>query len=191
MKILNFLFSQSNRTWRPFIKTSRCLSQKDRLVSDLKVFEPNREEMKKVFEKFDTDSDGKISVEELVRVLKALDKDDSAPKAEVHKREAEKMMDVVDKNHDGFIDFDGFMDVHRKGVMSCEILGAFRMFDIDGNGRIGANELFKALGRLGENCTLEECQRMVRALDSDGDGYVDIDEFMAMMTRTMKLVEYF
>jgi calcium-binding protein CML len=44
------------------------------------------------------------------------------------------------------------------------------------------------LWKLEERCSLEDCRRMVRAVDTDGDGMVDMNEFEAMMTQSMRHV---
>ncbi|CAN1278541.1 Calmodulin-like protein 30 [Linum perenne] len=66
-----------------------------------------------------------------------------------------------------------------------DIQSAFRTFDVNGDGRISAEELLQVLRQLGERCSIDDCRRMVRAVDNDGDGLVNMDEFTAMMTRTL------
>lgn len=136
--------------------------------------------MKKVFDKFDTNKDGKISQQEYKAMLRALGKGNMIG-------DVPKIFKVVDLDGDGFINFKEFMDVQRKGggVKTIEIQNAFRTFDLNGDGKISAEEVLEVLRRLGERCSLEDCQRMVRAVDTDGDGLVDMDEFITMMTRSM------
>lgn len=155
------------------------LSIKDRKASDLMpIFQPNADEMRQVFNKMS--NKGKITLKGLQGLLETLGKEDAAS-------EAKSMMLVADLNRDGFIDFGEFMEVHKKGVRTGEIHSAFRMFDQDGDGMISPQEVKAVLERLGERCSLEECRRMVRQVDKNGDGLVDMDEFMAMMISTMKL----
>ena len=56
------------------------------------------------------------------------------------------------------------------------------MFGTNSDGKISAQELHHVLIRLGDSCTIEECGRMIRGLDTDGDGYVDFQEFCRMMS---------
>ncbi|URE17410.1 hypothetical protein MUK42_11587 [Musa troglodytarum] len=62
------------------------------------------------------------------------------------------------------------------------------MFDEDRDGRISAEEIKRMMEKLGESCSLEDCARMVKNVDKNGDGLVDMEEFMAMMTVTMKRI---
>nr|XP_016465081.1 PREDICTED: calmodulin-like protein 1 [Nicotiana tabacum] len=133
-------------------------------------FRPKEEEMKRVFDKFDTNKDGKISKEEY--------------------KSAMKMMRAADTDGDGFINFEEFMRVQNLegGVNPTDIKSAFKAFDLDGDGKISADELLQVQRMLGEKCSLENCKKMVRGVDANGDGLIDMDEFVTMMTRTMKLV---
>lgn len=64
----------------------------------------------------------------------------------------------------------------------AELKDAFRVFDTDGDGRISAEELHEMLVMLGdENCTLNECRRMIRLVDRVGDGFVCFGDFVRMM----------
>ena len=56
------------------------------------------------------------------------------------------------------------------------------VFDKDGNGYISAAELRHVMTNLGEKLTDEEVDEMIREADIDGDGQVNYEEFVAMMT---------
>ncbi|XP_026459088.1 polcalcin Syr v 3-like [Papaver somniferum] len=59
-----------------------------------------------VVPRFDANGDGKISSTELSDVLKALG-------SETSPEELKQMMDEIDKDGDGFIDLEEFIDFHR------------------------------------------------------------------------------
>ncbi|KAI5314593.1 PREDICTED: probable calcium-binding [Prunus dulcis] len=183
MSSANFLDFQYNLSKRKFLrKPSHVFSFQDRQNSGVSPsFEPNPYEMKRVFDKFDSNKDGKISQQEYKAILRALGKGNMVG-------EVPKIFRIADLDGDGFINFKEFMEVHKKGggIRTIDIQNAFRTFDLNADGKISAEEVMEVLGRLGESCSLEDCQRMVRAVDTDGDGVVDIDEFMTMMTRSMK-----
>ncbi|XP_021737140.1 calmodulin-like protein 1 [Chenopodium quinoa] len=137
--------------------------------------------MRQVFDRFDKNKDGKISQEEYKAILRAMGKDESVV------REVGKIFQVADSNKDGYIDFKEFMALHKDGggVRTMDIRNAFRVFDLDEDGKISAEEVHEMLKRLGERCTLADCKNMVKAADTDGDGFINMNEFIAMMTRTM------
>ncbi|KAL6124911.1 hypothetical protein ACLB2K_077419 [Fragaria x ananassa] len=76
MSNMSFLDFQYNLSKRKFLRTpTRLFSSRDRQNSGLTPgFEPNLNEMKRVFEKFDTNKDGKISQQDYRAILRALGK---------------------------------------------------------------------------------------------------------------------
>ncbi|KAA8536194.1 hypothetical protein F0562_028672 [Nyssa sinensis] len=163
-------------------KPTLTFSLRDRQDSGLPVCQPSKDEIKRVFDKFDSNRDGKISPGEYKAILKALGKETTT-------REIAKIFEVADLDGDGFIDFKDFLEVHKRGggVKTVDILGAFQICDSDGDGKISAEDVFALQRRLGEKCSLQDCQKMVKAVDTNKDGVIDMDEFMAMMTGTVKL----
>ncbi|KAI8019958.1 hypothetical protein LOK49_LG04G01668 [Camellia lanceoleosa] len=135
------------------------------------------EEVRKVFNRFDTNSDGKISLTELVHVMKALGSDTS----EV---DVKRMMEEIDTDHDGFISLDEFANFYRSSSAggAQELKEAFDLYDLNKNGLISSTELHQILNRLGEKCSVEDCTGMIKSVDSDGDGYVNFEEFKKMMS---------
>ncbi|XP_012066881.1 calmodulin-like protein 30 [Jatropha curcas] len=162
-------------------KPSRLFSSRDRQSSStLPSFQVNLNEMRQVFNKFDSNKDGKISQQEYKATLRALRQDKMIA-------EVPKIFQVVDLDGDGYIDFREFIEAQKKGggIKMVDIQSAFQAFDSNGDGKITAEEVMEVLRRLGERCTLEDCRRMVRAVDTDGDGMVNMDEFTTMMTQTL------
>lgn len=60
---------------------------------------------------------------------------------------------------------------------------AFSLFDKDGDGTITAKELGVVMRSLGQNPTEAELQDMVNEVDKDGNGTIDFEEFLDMMSR--------
>ncbi|KAK4490535.1 hypothetical protein RD792_001215 [Penstemon davidsonii] len=52
----------------------------------------------------------------------------------------------------------------------------FKCFDANGDGKISAAELGEALKTLG-SVTVEEINRMMSEIDTDGDGHISFEEF--------------
>ena len=62
-----------------------------------------------------------------------------------------------------------------------EILGAFKVFDKDGNGFVSEAKLRHVMTNLGEKLTDEEVDEMIREADIDGDGQINYEEFVKVM----------
>merc|ERR1712136_572142 len=58
---------------------------------------------------------------------------------------------------------------------------AFKKFDTEGNGEIPTSELGTVMRMLGHLLKDEELQEAIEAVDGDGSGFVDIDEFIELM----------
>ncbi|CAL9105555.1 unnamed protein product [Musa textilis] len=174
MRILEFRYNVEK------LKEKKWISRKDSQSSDLKPkFEPHVEEMKQVFSKISNDKE-RIEFKDLRQLLHKMNVRDAD-------REAKQMMQAADFNNDGSLDFDEFTRV-TKDVSIRDLKDAFGMFDEDRDGRISAEEIKRMMEKLGESCSLEDCARMVKNVDKNGDGLVDMEEFMAMMTVTMKRI---
>uniref|UniRef100_A0A0D9Y2W3 EF-hand domain-containing protein n=1 Tax=Oryza glumipatula TaxID=40148 RepID=A0A0D9Y2W3_9ORYZ len=145
---------------------------------------PADAEIERVFTCFDADGDGRISPSELAAVTRAIA---PPPSESAGGREVAAMMDELDTDRDGFVDLGEFAAFHgrRRGDAEheAELRAAFDVYDVDGDGRITAAELGKVLGRIGEGCSAEECERMIASVDVDGDGCVGFEEFKKMMSR--------
>ncbi|XP_051115076.1 calmodulin-like protein 30 [Andrographis paniculata] len=148
-------------------------------LQSVETYHPTTEEIKKIFNKFDIDGDGKISLGEYKEALKVLD----SAAAKVDHEAVQEAFGAVDVDGDGFIDLGEFSVAYSGdgGVTRREIQSAFRVFDTDGNGKISAEELMGVLRRMGEGCSLEVCRKMIKGVDKDGDDLIDIHEFITMM----------
>lgn len=152
----------------------------DSLTSPFAMMEVSSQ-FRQIFEVVDSNGDGKLSSSELGEMLIRLGCDRSNAK-----KEAEGLLKQMDYNGDGFIDVDEFMDAvqdHSDGKPKEDyLMDAFLIFDADKNGLISAMELRRVLINLGcDKCTLEDCRRMIKGVDKDGDGFVDFEEFRSML----------
>ena len=144
---------------------AQCVSQADirQLSSAFKVLDKN--------------GDGKVSKDELLVVYKeiigGLD-----PEKEVN-----TIMQNVDTDGSGFIDYTEFIQASlNKEIMfsKTNLAQAFGMFDKDGNGSITAAEIREIFssGELGEDIVW---QAILKQVDENGDGEIDLKEFQAIL----------
>lgn len=138
----------------------------------------NPDELKRVFDQFDANKDGQISVTELRDVLKAMGSDYS-------EEELKRVMEDIDSDQDGYINFSEFSTFWSASSNSAnaasELREAFDLYDQNRNGLISATELHHVLNRLGMTCSADDCVAMIKSVDSDGDGHVNFEEFQKMM----------
>jgi len=136
-------------------------------------------EFKEAFSLFDKDGDGTINTRELGAVMRSLGQNPT-------EAELQDMINEVDADGNGTIDFPEFLTRMARKMKDTdseeEIREAFRVFDRDNNGFISGAELKHVMTNLGERLTDEEVDEMIREADIDGDGQVNYEEFVTMMT---------
>ncbi|XP_067424567.1 centrin-3 [Emydura macquarii macquarii] len=141
--------------------------------------EEQKQEIKDAFELFDTDKDKAIDYHELKVAMRALGFD-------VKKADVLKILKDYDRDATGKITFEDFNEVVTDWIMDRdpqeEILKAFKLFDDDDSGKISLRNLRRVARELGENMTDEELRAMIEEFDKDGDGEINQEEFIAIMT---------
>ncbi|KYQ99709.1 calmodulin [Tieghemostelium lacteum] len=68
----------------------------------------------------------------------------------------------------------------------AEFKEAFSLFDKDGDGCITSKELGTVMRSLGQNPTEAEIHDMINEVDQNGNGTIDFNEFIRMMSRKMQ-----
>ena len=66
-----------------------------------------------------------------------------------------------------------------------EINGAFKKFDQDGNGHIDVGEIQTVMTNLGYPKSYEEAAKLASAVDADGNGTIEFDEFIGLIAHKM------
>ncbi|KAI8087753.1 calmodulin [Gilbertella persicaria] len=134
------------------------------------------------FSLFDKNGDGVIDSSELGQVMRSLG---HSPSAE----ELKDMIDDLDSDHNGYVDFNEFLVLMSrvKGSEETEndLIDAFKVFDKDKDGYITHDELRSVMSQLGDVCqhlSQEELDQMIYEADVDGDGRINYKEFGKMMT---------
>ena len=99
-----------------------------------------------------------------------------------------KVFQEADVNQSGFIDYSEFLlaMTQKEILLSSENLDkTFAVFDQDNSGKISVSELRDILGVaiISGNSDWEE---LIKEVDSNGDGELDLSEFKSMMTKISK-----
>ena len=93
----------------------------------------------------------------------------------------------ADVNGDGEIDLEEFMHMitaaEAEDSSNRTLLAVFEVFDRDRDGFISADELLTFMRKLGEkSITLNDCREIIHSVDKNGNGKVDFDDFVTMMS---------
>jgi Ca2+-binding EF-hand superfamily protein len=128
------------------------------------------------FALFDRDGDGSISRQELEAALQ--DQGVAAGKEEL-----DRVWNGVDKNRDGTIDFQEFIDLMSDNleVTDTELLEAFQKFDVDSNGGLSAGEVLTVLRSVGVWVGEGQVAEMMVAADLDQSGDISYQELVHYM----------
>ncbi|KAF8048385.1 hypothetical protein N665_2534s0002 [Sinapis alba] len=124
---------------------------------------------KQIFQKFDKNNNGKLSLEEFREAVLAFS-------INIPDKEITNMFKEFDVDGDGALDGNEFTL-----CIDNMLKEAFDFCDTDGDGKVTASEFHAAMTGLGEEFTEEKCAEMVEAVDADGDGYLSFEEFMVMI----------
>mmetsp|Transcript_130140 Transcript_130140/g.229154 ORF Transcript_130140/g.229154 Transcript_130140/m.229154 type:complete len:716 (+) Transcript_130140:2-2149(+) len=138
-----------------------------------------------VFRRIDTNGDGVLGLDE----VKAGFKDIFGSESDEY-RDVEVAFGSMDLDRSGFIDYTEFCAAGL-GEQACSqedaIWAAFKAFDFDNTGRISKEELHAVL----QNADVERAwtpwvceaalKEFIRKIDSDGDGYIQFNEFLNFM----------
>lgn len=131
------------------------------------LLDEQKAEIKEAFELFDMNADGCLDYHELKVAFRALGFD-------LTKRQVLDIIHEYDTEDTNLITYDNFFKTVGEMIIKRdpleEIRRAFRLFDIDGTGKISVRNLRKISRDLGENLSEEELQAMIDEFDLDEDG---------------------
>ncbi|XP_066228082.1 calmodulin-like protein 6 [Saccopteryx leptura] len=145
-------------------------------------------EYKGIFEMFDEEGNGEVKTGELERLMSLLGINPT-------KSELTSMAKDVDRDNKGFFNCDSFLALmgiywEKSQNQEGELRAAFQVFDKEGKGYIDWDTLKYVLMNAGEPLNEVEAEQMMKEADKDGDGTIDYEEFVAMMTgESFKLVQ--
>jgi calcium-dependent protein kinase len=135
------------------------------------------EDIRDMFNKIDTDSDGIVTIEELKIGLQNFN-------SQLAESEVQLLIEAIDTNGKGTLDYGEFVAIslHLKRMANDEHLHkAFSYFDKNGNGYIQPDELRDALMEDGTDDCTDVANDIFQEVDTDKDGKISYEEFVAMM----------
>ena len=157
------------------------------LVNDVKTTSSNHpglsddevEELRQAFDLFDTDGGGTIDPKELRAAMRSLG-------LETKNQTVYQMIQDIDKDAKGEIDFDEFMELMTSKLAGSDteedVQKIFELFDDDQTGFITLHNLKRVANELGERMNDAELLEMIERADLDQDGQISSKEFFRIMT---------
>ncbi|KAA0725450.1 Calcium-binding protein 5 [Triplophysa tibetana] len=151
---------------------------------DRELADDEIEELREAFNEFDKDKDGLISCKDLGNLMRTMGYMPT-------EMELIELGQNINMNLGGRVDFEDFVELMAPKLLAetagmigvKELRDAFKEFDMDGDGEITTEELRCAMSKLlGEHMNEKEIDAVVREADNNGDGTVDFEEFVRMLS---------
>lgn len=137
-----------------------------------------KDEFAEAFMNF-ADEEGNLDIPALGELLEALGEDLTPDDVEI-------MFNEVDEDGSGEVDFDEFIEMMRKRLLTAQdaeidIRSAFELLDKNGNGSIDKEEIFNVVCEFCGKLTPDEVMELILWCDINHDGELDFDEFHDIM----------
>lgn len=144
--------------------------------------------LKRLFDLYDSNSDGGIDMMELNTVLRYLNQ--TANMEQLKKLFTD--IDLDDSGKIGFPEFCALMGIDSETSSEEKVDNnvddivekSFNIFDIDKNGVIDLNEFEKLVEFLDQRHTKFEVIRIMSSIDGDNSGTINMQEFQQLLTKT-------
>jgi len=142
-------------------------------------------EINEAFDLMDTHGHMIISTRDFKFAIKALG-------LELPRDQYIQLLSRMERDQNGFIKKEIFIEEMRKVLpkrdVKIDMIKAFQLIDEDDTGKIDFNNLKNVATILGEQVSDEEIINMLNAADEDGDGQVNLTEFMRIIDRARKVL---
>ncbi|TXG53048.1 hypothetical protein EZV62_022217 [Acer yangbiense] len=142
-------------------------------------------DLQRIFTELDKNGDGFVSLEELNWLLERIN-------AHYSLKELESLVGKRSLDFTEFLLFwDSISNINGKHEKEdsdeeADLVNAFNVFDLNGDGFISSEELQSVLSRLGlwNDKSGKDCKSMICMYDTNLDGVLDFEEFKNMMLHT-------
>ena len=134
--------------------------------------------MKEIFQAFDTDKSGTVTISELMDGLRKKGVDKAAS-------DVADLVNNMDMDGNGELDYEEFIAATlstAKMENDDNLARAFAYFDKDNSGYISREEVVKVIADFGLDGEFGDVNEFMEAADTNKDGKIDYDEFLAVMT---------
>ena len=130
------------------------------------------------FDQFDKDKDGFIYYQELKELMKETT-------SNLTEADLQDLLNDTDMNEKGQIKFQTYVEIvnkiNKKNDSEDELIQAFKIFDKDDSGLIIAKKIMDVFIKIDDKLKEEEVLQMIKEFDMDQDGYLNYEEFCAMV----------
>jgi len=152
------------------------------------------QKLSKIFNKMDKSKDGYICVHEIEEVMNELRGEFTSIIG--HDPNWKQILESLDTNNDGALDFNEFISAATNRVILLNeenLKKAFSILDTNNDGRVSAKELQERFAQAEyaadySNLKFDDSffDKLLAECDSNGDGYIDFNEFKTTMTSMLE-----
>ncbi|XP_063042549.1 calcium-binding protein 2 [Engraulis encrasicolus] len=151
---------------------------------DRELSQPELDELEGAFKEFDYDQDGYLNYKDLAECMRTMGYMPT-------EMELLEIIQQVKMRLGGLMDFEDFCELMGPRILgeTADMLGlkelqsSFLQFDTDSDGKISHDEMKEASkSLLGEKLKKGELEEILKEMDINGDGTVDFDEFVMMLS---------
>ena len=138
----------------------------------------SKNKLKSNFNQFDKDNDGLLYYSEFKELMKLTT-------SKLREADLQDLLNDSDMNENGQIKFQTYVDIinkiNRKNETEEELFQAFKIFDKDNSNLISARKIMDVFTKIDDKLKEEEVLQMIKEFDVDQDGYLNFEEFCAMV----------
>ena len=135
-----------------------------------------RKLMKEILDLYDPQNEGFVKSEDTPKILQAMGRT-------LEENEVQNFLKSADPENTGKISKENFLttmealfSLNNDGVN--ELLDAFKVFDVNNTGKISVKNFKKVLVDVGKNFTEAEADDIIKYINVDKDGNINIEEFI-------------